>query len=285
MRRLLLAPLLTLLLVAPAGASDHLMQTVEVRPDAADRFVELRDSVAEPFPNPIYSLASYGPSGEELGYQQFNDPQPFQGSTSPFTVAATGGDAALTINLATSGSVCFHRGLGTDGPKIHCLAYGAVPAGQSAQLQSCGKVAFAAATKDATNAVVPSACSGGGGGGPGGGPGGGGSDSTKPVAKLGGKRSQKLSKLSLTVSVDEASTVVVTGSAKARGKKRKAKRATRKLSKAGKATIKVRFSKKNRRVLKKALAAGGKPVVKLKATVTDRAGNPTVKRRSISLKR
>jgi hypothetical protein len=125
-----------------------------------------------------------------------------------------------------------------------------------------------------------------GGGGSGGGGGGGGSpliDTTPPLGKLSGKKTQKLGKsVSVTVTcIDEACTASATGKAS----RSKLKRARKTIAKGHKAKLKLKLSKKARKKLKRALRKHRKVKAKIKVSLTDAAGNKRVLRRTVRLKR
>ena len=107
-----------------------------------------------------------------------------------------------------------------------------------------------------------------------------GPDTLAPLGRLSGKRTQKLGKsVAVTVSCpDEACRAVATGNLKL-------KRATKSIRKGGKATLKLKLSKKARRAIRRALRKRRKVRAKLKVTVTDAARNSRVLRRTVRLKR
>ncbi len=303
-----LVPILALSVVfaAPAAASDHLMIVNEVQlsegGDAHDRFVELVDPVDEPFPNPTYGLAAYNGAGgggvfEDISGNPFDlrdNTQPYLLST-PTSSAAGIRDAELNLAFPDgAGQICFTRN-GSQNDRINCLRYGTitgpVSSGTSNQgptpptnmsLQVCGSTTVVAApTPKAANN-----CSGGGGGpGPGGG-GGPGTDTRKPTARLGGKRTQDVDKLAVTVTLDEAGTVSATGTVRVpnSSKTYRFKRA-RKSARAGRrVTLRLKLSRKAKRAVKRSLRRGRKLRAKIVVSGVDGAKNRTTKRKTVRLK-
>jgi len=114
-------------------------------------------------------------------------------------------------------------------------------------------------------------------------------DTTAPAAKLSGKKTQKAGR-SVRVRVscpNEACTAKATGSIDvpgARGARRlKLGAATVQIARGGKATLKLKVSRKALGTIKRALRRRAKVRAKLKVTVRDAAGNRTVKPRTIKL--
>ncbi len=127
-------------------------------------------------------------------------------------------------------------------------------------------------------------------GGPGGPGGAGGADSTAPLARLSGKRTQKLGKsVAVTVTcVNEACRAVGTASTNVpvvKAKRFGLKRTTKSIRSGSRATLKLKLSAKARRAIKRALRKRRKVRVKVKVTVADAAGNARVLRRTVRLKR
>jgi hypothetical protein len=139
---------------------------------------------------------------------------------------------------------------------------------------------------------------GGGGGGPtGGGPTGGGPtggaptgtsppDTTRPGTTLGGKKTQKLDKLAVTVTLAEAGTVSAGGTVQVPGASKvyRFKKAKKSARKGQRVKLRLKLSRKARRAVKRALRRR-KLKAKIKITATDKAGNKTSKRKTIRLKR
>jgi hypothetical protein len=314
MRRSLLAALtFPLVLAAPAVASDHRMQVSEVFPSAtaSEQFVELRDPAVEPFPFPPYRLRLYQGDGTPFDpdrSQTFSHPPPFAGSTDPFTYR-TGGPNALTVTLPTdTAQVCFESAAGGGTRRIHCIGYGSVTtpvkfgmpvtaapaAGQSIQVQSCGRVAAAAPTPDAANTET-GICSGGGspppgGGGTGGGPGGGGgtddaTDLTPPQQRVSGRRRQDVDRLAVGVTLSEAGRVTVRARVNVPDAARllRFRPVTRSVGANTPVRIRLRLARKPRRTVKAALHDGRRLRARITIAARDVSGNVSTARRAIRL--
>lgn len=152
--------MLALALAPAAWADHHLMRVNEVAPAGgqADQFIELRDPVPETFPpTRQYSVAARDAGGAVLASQVLTEPPPFEfrNSTAPFVLGGANvmpRDRELAFAIpAAAVEVCFYGGA----TPVNCLAYGnlTVPAGQSAQRQSCGTVAVAPSTPDRKSVV------------------------------------------------------------------------------------------------------------------------------------
>jgi hypothetical protein len=97
-----------------------------------------------------------------------------------------------------------------------------------------------------------------------------------PKQKLTAKKKQKLKSSSIRETVDKASSVKIIG--------KKLKTSTTSLAANAATSIKLAYSKKGKKSLKKALAAGKKPKVNLTATATDTFGNVSTATVSFKLK-
>lgn len=290
----------------PAAASEHLMKVNELllSADGSDtsRFAELVDPLDEPFPGPLYRLRSYDAAGNVSGSQTLNNPFTVRDNTSPYLVSTAAADAkygatgdqvwSLALPAGNAGQVCFENQ--SSGSAIHCLSYGSIttpvvaqggndhaarPAdGRSLQRCSSGLVA-GAPTPRAGNA-----CGSGGGGGGGGG---GTTDKRKPKTTLGGKKTQDVDKLTVTVKLDENGSATASGTVRVPNSS-KVYRFTKvkKAAKAGKRVkLRLRLKRKPKRAVKAALGAGRKLKAKITAVATDKAGNKTTKRRTVKLRR
>ncbi|HYH62996.1 MAG TPA: hypothetical protein VD766_14100, partial [Solirubrobacterales bacterium] len=117
-----------------------------------------------------------------------------------------------------------------------------------------------------------------------------GPDTTAPAFDLVGKKTlkvkSKLKKLKVKASTDEACTVAATGKIKVpkAKKKLKLKPATAELV-PGEAKLKLKPSRKAKRAVTRALAAGKKSKAKIKATCTDAAGNAASDKQKVKIKR
>lgn len=299
-RTLSIAPLLAALLAAPAGASDHLMKVNEILPqgELGAQFVELLDPVGEPFPSPPYKLIVYSQTGALLGKVTLPEAELTATGTSPYLVAnnayAGARDEQLTVSLPIDGQVCFTRGAAET--RIHCVAWGCdatsvlpseggsilartnVSGNWSLQLDSRGTYGAGPPTPDFPNQslapvvceppappVVPP-------------------DRTSPAITLGGKRRQRLSRLSVTVTVDERSTVVATGSVKV-GRRRRALRKVRRVVPARtKVVLRLKLPRRARSAVRAALARGRSATAAVKVEATDASGNSTTKKRTIKIR-
>lgn len=307
-----LVPILALSVAfaAPAAASDHLMTVSELSVseggDQSKRFVELVDPADEPFPAASYGLALFTGAGLFEGSQPIPAAalQALDGGQ-PYLLASNNSSAAgirdqqLTIPLfTTAGQVCFYRNSDPTvaSNRINCLRYGTITGPVSAgatnqgptpgtgqSLQVCGSTTVVAApTPKAANR-----CTGaGGGGGPGGDAGGTTDDNRKPKATLGGRRTQDVDKLAVTVTLDEAGTVSATGTVRVpnSSKTYRFKRARKTASAGRRVTLRLKLSRKAKRAVKRSLRRGRKLRAKLVVTGTDGARNRTTKRKTVRLK-
>jgi hypothetical protein len=306
-----------LLALSPAAAaSDHRMRVNEIElseaGSTAAQFIELVDvAVGEPFPFPPYGIVAYNSAGVQQGVEQTFPAGTFappRDNTRPFLVATDSAssagirDAELSLSLPTgSGQLCFFRGGDPDiaNNRIHCLSYGSIsspvptdptgggneigptpPDGRSLQRCPAGPVVGNRTPKAAN------ACAGAGGGGAGGGGGGSSaSDTRKPKLKLGGKKTQDVDKLAVTVTLDEDGTVSATGTVRVPNSSKLYRfKKARKSVKAGKRVrLRLRLSRRAKRAVKRALAAGRRLRAKVKVTAADKAKNKTTKRKTIRL--
>lgn len=294
---LALALLASLALALPARASDHLMRINEVFPGSpgGPQFVELLDSYPEPFPSGPYKLIVYTATGATVGRVLLPQSELIATGTSPYLVAnaAHGGlpDEPLTVALPAAGQLCYTRGEAET--KIHCVSYGCpgrlpfnseagsevigyIGATWSGQRQEGGHFGVGRPTPDAANARLSSVpCEA-----PAPDPFGG-VDRTKPVAKLGGRRRQRLSKLAVTVTVDEDATVTARGSVRA-GRRRLALKRIRRAVRAGrKATLRLKLSRRARGAVRAALRRRRKVAASVTVTVTDGSGNASTTKRAV----
>ena len=115
-------------------------------------------------------------------------------------------------------------------------------------------------------------------------PGGGG---TPRLSFAGARKAQKVDKLGLTVLVNEIADVTVTGSVSVPGASKvyRIKRATKRVAADKRTRIGLKLSKKARKAITKALKRGRRLKAKLQVTAKDLAGQRTVKRVSVKLKR
>ena len=122
-------------------------------------------------------------------------------------------------------------------------------------------------------------------------PGGGGTGTTDTVAPklslVGARKTQDVDKLGLTVLLDEIADVTVTGSVSVPGASKvyRIKKVTKRVAAGTRTRIGLKLSKKARKAIKKALKNGQKLKAKLNITAKDLAGQRTVKRVSVKLKR
>jgi hypothetical protein len=294
-----LALLLALLVSAPAWADHHFMLVNEVAPGAeADQFIELRDPFSESFPAfRDYSVAATDAAGTVLESQVLTEPPPFEFrfSTAPFVLGRAGvtakdRDLAFVIP-AGAAKVCFYG----DGFAVNCLTYGnvAIPAGQSAQRQSCGAVAAATPTPDAANTET-GACGGGSTpppGSPGTGPGSGGggtggaSDLTPPQQKVSGRRRQDVDRLAVGVTLSEAGAVTVRGRVNVPDAARvvRFRPVTRSAAANTRVRVRLRLARKPRRAVKAALRDDRRLRARITIVARDASGNPSTARRAIRL--
>jgi hypothetical protein len=311
-RSVALAFLLALVVASPAVAAHHLMQVTEVAPGGGqpDQFIELRDPVPEPFPNPAYSVAATDGSGTVIpGAVQELAPGPLRNTTAPFLIGGanvTPQDTPLQFAIPPQAArICFYdNGVGAGFP-INCLGYGsvAVPPGQSAQRQSCGAVAAAPPTPDAANTET-GACGGGGGGtgggggggaggGGGGGAGGGGgggtggdaTDLTPPQQQLAARRRQDVDRVAVVVTLSEPGTVTVRGSVSVPDAARvvRFRPATRTVAANRAVRFQLRLARKARRAVKAAVRAGRRPRARITIAGRDESGNTSTAKRTIRL--
>ena len=295
------AVLATLALAAPAGASDHLMRINEILPSGPGgaQFVEMRDTSPEPFSFPPYKLIVYSSSGEVVGRIPLPEAELAATGTSPYLVAngAQGGtpDEPLSVSLpASSGQVCYTRGAAE--MKIHCVSHGcpaftpfdsegpsraalSFGSGQSLQRQESGGFGPGVPTPDAANSSLPAVPCGSPVPALGGGP-----DNTEPVAKLGGKRRQRLAKLSVTVTVNETGTVVVQGYVRVGGHKLALRKVKRAVHAGRKLEVGLKLSRRARATVRAALRQGHRATALVKARATDGAGNASGEKRTIRVR-
>jgi hypothetical protein len=313
---LTLAVLAGLVVATTASADHHLMRVDEVQlssgGDQTKQFVEIVDSVAEPFPpsSGTYGLAAYDANGNLTGSQTF-DPSDFPPPEPrhPFLIAPAGfapaGQAELTITLPQlRGQVCFTAHGGSE--LVHCLGWGcpavlrsskggsqagaAPPDGSSLQRTSSGSLGIGTPTPGGQNASsTPTGCpSPGGPAGPGGGAGGGGGtvDKTRPKVTTSSKKRQDIDKLSVSVKLSERAKLTVSGSVAVPGSSATLRFKTVRKTLAAGATKKIRLKLSHARLkkVKRALAKGHKLKAKLKLQAKDAAGNKSLaKRLSIKL--
>jgi hypothetical protein len=298
-RPLALAVGLLALFATPAAASEHRMIVNEVDvSQTGKQFVELIDPVDEPFPSPPYGLVVYSGAGIELDSQEIDPPGALalRDNTQPYLLAANAASSAstrdqeLTVQLPTgAGQVCFYR---TDpSNRINCLRYGTIASPKSAgtsnqgatpgtgkSLQVCGSTTgVATPTPKASNN-----CGGGGGGGGGGTT----DDKRKPTAKLGGKKTQDVDKLAVTVTLDEDGTVSAAGTVRVPNSSKvyRFKKATKSARSGRKVKLRLKLSRKAKRAVKRALRSGRKLKAKITVTAVDKAKNKTTKRKTVRLK-
>jgi hypothetical protein len=298
-RSVALAFLLALVMAPPAWAPHHLMQVEEVRPGGGqpDQFIELRDPVAEPFPNPAYSVAATDASGTVMpNAVQDLPPEPLRNTTAPFLIGGanvTPQDTALEFEIpAAAARICFYDNGAAAGFPIDCLAYGnlTVPPGQSAQRQSCGVVA-APPSPDAPNGDTGCGDDGGGGGGGGTGGGGGGGtggeaeDLTPPQQKLAGRRRQDVDRAAVTVTLNEAGRVTVRGRVNVPDAARvfRFKPVTRAVAADTRERIRLKLARRARRAVKAALRDGRRLKARVTIAARDTSGNLSTAKRTIRL--
>jgi hypothetical protein len=133
----------------------------------------------------------------------------------------------------------------------------------------------------------PSAPGGGGGGGGGGLVGGGATDTSPPIERVALKRKQDVDRLVLFVRSNEDAIVTVraTVSVPAAAARTVRFKAVRKAVTAGKRKkIRLRLSRRRKKLVKRALHSGRKLKAKITVTAKDAAGNTTVKKRRVRLK-
>ena len=120
------------------------------------------------------------------------------------------------------------------------------------------------------------------------------SDETNPppggapkLSFAGAGKTQDVDKLGLTVLLDEIADVTVTGSVSVPGASKvyRIKNVTKRVAAGKRTRIGLKLSKKARKAIKKALKNGQKLKAKLNITAKDLAGQRTVKRASVKLKR
>jgi IPT/TIG domain len=122
---------------------------------------------------------------------------------------------------------------------------------------------------------------------PGGGGGGGGTDTTAPTATLGGRATQDIDKLSLTVGSDEAA--ALSGSATVNlpaVQKRlvRSRAASTDVAAGQTAKLRFRFARKTLRAVKRALADGKHLKAKITVTATDASGNASTATKTVKLR-
>jgi hypothetical protein len=293
MRRSIPAALtMMLVLASPAYAAHHLMQVTEVAPGGgqADQFIELRDPVPEPFPNPAYSVAATDGAGTVIqGAVQDLPPGPLRNTTAPFLIGGanvTPQDTALEFAIpAHAAGICFYDNGVAAGFPINCLNYGGttIPPGQSAQRQSCGVVA-APPSPDAQNGET--GCGAGGGtGGDGGGGGGGAEDLTPPQQKVAGRLRQDVDRLAVTVTLSEAGRVTARGRVNVPGASRvyRFRPVSRSVDANEPVRLRLRLARKGRRSVKAALDDGRRLRARITISARDAAGNPSTAKKAIRL--
>jgi hypothetical protein len=284
---------------APARASDHLLKINEIFVGSAGgpQFVELLDEVAEPFAAPPYKLVVHNSSGGVVGKVTLPEAELAATGTSPYLVAnaAQGGtpNEPLTVTLPGTGQLCFTRGAAE--ARIHCVSYGcpitspfpseggsatvsAMFPSSSAQRQANGSFGVGPPTPDAANTLHPMVPCGTPAP-PGGNPLA--ADRTKPVAKLGGKRRQRLRKLSVAVTVNENATVRASGSVRIGKRKLAIKKVKRSVRAGKKVILRLRLSRRARTSVMAALLRGTRARATVSVTATDAARNSTKKKRTI----
>jgi hypothetical protein len=180
--------------------------------------------------------------------------------------------------------------------KIHCVSYGcpafapfdsegtsraalSFRSGQSLQRQESGAFGPGVPTPDAANSSLPAVPCGMPVPGLGGGP-----DNTKPVAKLGGKRRQRLSNLSVTVTVNEDGTVVAGGYVKVGTRKLALKKVKRTVHAGRKLEIGLKLSRRARATVRVALRHGHRATALVKVKATDGSGNASGEKRTIRVR-
>ena len=112
-------------------------------------------------------------------------------------------------------------------------------------------------------------------------------DKTPPSESLSFKKKQRLKKLSVTVKINEASSVEAGGSVNVTGasKRLKFKSVKRDVAANASTTLALKLSKGNYRKAARALARGKKLTAKLTIKATDTAKNASTTKASIKLKR
>ena len=292
------AAVIALCVAVPAGASDHLMTINEILPSGpvGAQFVELVDPAAEPFPFPPYRLIVYSPSGGLLGKVNLPEAELAAMGTSPYLVAnaAQGGapDELLTVALPSAGQVCFTRGPSEQ--RIHCVSYGcpafhpfASERGSSAALgysgpwslqrQASESYGTGDPTPDLPNGNHPSlpcgqppfpirpptpAV-----------------DRTRPATVLSARRRQRLSRLSVTVSVNERALVVASGTVSVGTRRFRLKLVKRVVPAQGRTVLRLRLSRRARSAVRAGLGEGRRARASVKVTATDGSNNTSTERR------
>src|SRR5207249_2109625 len=102
--------------------------------DSNVRFVELLDSVDEPFFGPSYRVRSYEPNGDLFDSQSLMDPFSSRDNTKPYLISTSAadshfgvtGDKTLSLGLppGNAGQVCFENE--SSSVVIECLSYGTI---------------------------------------------------------------------------------------------------------------------------------------------------------------
>lgn len=295
-----LALALPLALPASAWAPDHRETVNEILlstgGNASAQFVELRDTVGEPFPGPPYRLASYDSAGMPVASVTLPSLELAGAGTNPYLVSTPAADAAFGVSAdeplpagflpPTGGMVCFEQGMGTR--QIACVAYGCpattgaslvvAPAdGQSLQRQTNGAYALAGPTPKATNASGKDAACTGGGGAP---------DTVAPDQFLAFTPKQDVDKLAITLALNEAASVAVKGSVNVPGAARRLKIKTVKQELAAnvKQKFRLRLRRTALRAVRNALEDGKRLKAAVQITAEDAAGNGSTKTQKIKLK-
>lgn len=117
--------------------------------------------------------------------------------------------------------------------------------------------------------------------------GGGVTDTRPPGTRLGGRRRQDIDKLAIRVKLNEAGTVTVTGDVKVRGRRRafRLRRVKKTLAANDSTRFGLRLRRASKRRVKRSLRRGRRATARVKITSVDRAGNRTVSRKRIRLRR
>jgi hypothetical protein len=297
--------LASLAMASVAAADHHLMRVTEVQlsngGNTNQQFVELTDSVNEPFPALYeqYGVAVFDGNGTLVGSQSI-DHDFFQArgeTTSPILIASAAypvsGEIALTTTLPQgAGQVCFTASNGAE--RVHCVAYGcpatrltstggsqagpAPPNDASLQRTSGGLGIGAPTPGQANGAVTAASCPGPAPGGGGGGPG---PDKTKPKVTTSVKKTQDVDKLKLTVRLSEQAKLTVSGSVAVPGSSRTLRfKTVRRTLKGGvKKSIRLKLTKARLKSVKRSLRRGHKLKAKLKLSAKDAAGNKSSAKR------
>jgi hypothetical protein len=314
---LTLALLAGLVMATTASADHHLMRVTELQlsngGNTNQQFVELTDSVNEPFPatyNP-YGLAVFDGNGMLVGSQSI-DHSFFQArgeTTTPILIASaaypTSGELTLTTTLPQgAGQVCFTASGGAE--RVHCMAYGcpavrltstggsqagAAPPNDRSLQRTASGLGIGTPTPGGQNgSSTPTSCPSPGGstgtGGGGGGGGGGAVDKTRPKVTTSIKKRQDIDKLSVSVKLSERAKLTVSGTVAVPGSSAtlRFKTVRKTLAAGAKKKIRLKLSHARLKKVKRALAKGHKLKAKLKLQAKDAAGNKSLaKRLSVKL--